>query len=114
MPVLTEEGAPERRKRGSRGLWLLLVPPVLGLLVLVAAAIQPVQLGRHMLVVGLVRRRGFGWTFHSSPGSGTSSRAVSVRYRNRAYRVYGGGQNYALGLGDWICVLSWIHGHRER
>jgi hypothetical protein len=113
MPVLIEEAAPERRKRAGRGVWLLLVPPMLGLLVLVAAAVQPVQFGRHMLVVGLVHWRGFGWTFRSNQGPRPTSRAVSVRYKNRVYRVYEG-QNCALGMGDWICVLSWIRGHRER
>jgi len=113
MPVITEEALLERRRGSGRGLWLLLVPPVLALLLLAAATIRPVELGRHMLVVGFARRPGFGWTVRSTPGPGPLSRGITMRMRDHNYRIYGGGRNSVLGLGDWVCFISWIRGHRE-
>jgi len=98
MPVITEteEGVPERRRRTGRGFWLLLVPPVLALLLLAAAAIQPVQLGPHILAVELIRWPKFGWTPRLTSHRVTPSRPASVRYRNRDYVLTGRGYTLAV------------------
>jgi len=114
MPVITEEGVPERRKRSGRGLWLLLVPPVLALILLVAAGIQPLQLGPYVLVVAAEHHPGFGWKPMYFPVPNTSPGAHSTSVNGRDCVIIGEGQLFALGLGDWAAGVLWFRGYLKR
>lgn len=114
MPVLTEEGAPEQRKRGSRRLWLLLVPPLLGLGMLTAAAVQPLQLGPYVVFVDVQPSQGFGWGPRALTVPGPLPGWSTLPIRNQSYVITGGGRAFALGFGDWLCGAAWFRGHRKR
>lgn len=114
MPVITNEQAPEPRRRRGRALWLLLVPPGLALGLLLAAAFQPLQIGPLVLAADVERAPGFGWRSRFASVSRPPSPAIPLHVRGQDYVLTGGGQVFALGLGDWVCGALWFHGHRQR
>lgn len=111
MPIVTAAEAPERRKRGSKALWLLLVPPALVATLLLTIAVQPLQLGPYVLFGGPIHSPRSGW----QPIWGhlpAPPNPVPVNFRNHRFTATGEGWAFALSLGDWQCGLACFRGHR--
>lgn len=113
MPIVTEEKAPERRKRGGRGLWLLLMAPFVAVLLLAAAAIHPLQLGPYLLTVRADRMPGVGWRTIQLNSRPPTSPAPPVRYRGHDYVITGASHGLALGAGDWYSSVILVQAHRR-
>jgi hypothetical protein len=114
MPIIHSEVAPERSKRAGCGLWLLLVPPGLVLGLLAAAAVQPLQLGPYLLLVDAIPAPKSGWHVQSRHLPNPTPNTYTTAARNHQYAVTGGGSAVVLGLGDWLCGVAWLRGHRQR
>jgi hypothetical protein len=114
VPIITEERAPERRKRGGRGLWLLLLgPPAVVVILLAMAAIQPLQLGPYLLAMRGSRWPGFGWQPLIVHSRRPTSPAAPVRYNGHDNVVTGAGHGLVLGAGDWHVSITFIRGYRQ-
>lgn len=114
MPVITPEQASEPRRRGRRALWLLLLPPGLAFGLLLAAAVQPLQIGPFVLVVATAPASGFGWGPRCLPLSIPPPLTEPIRFHGQDYLLTGEGQELDFGLGDWAFGMVWFRGHRQR
>lgn len=112
MPIVTATEAPERRKRGSKALWLLLVPPALVVALLLTVAVQPLQLGPYVLLGDPIREHGPGWLPIYYDHASALPNPTPFTFRNHRFTVTGEGWTFILSLGDWRYGLACFRGHR--
>lgn len=110
MPVTTQEKAPASagRKHRGRGLRLLIVPPVLVLILILAAAVRPVQLGPVVTVDHLYLKR-CGWRLYVGPSASASTTYLGEQPSTITARGHAGG----LFLGDSLYGIAWFYGQRK-
>ncbi|MCC2668800.1 MAG: hypothetical protein K0Q72_1271 [Armatimonadetes bacterium] len=111
MPVVTEKEAVEGRKRSGKALYLLLVPPLLGFLLVAAAVIRPVelQLGPAVIIV---------LTARTAPTAAQVDgrllpAGTPVEIRGHEYAVMGTGWGGGAVAGGWGIGICWFRGHRK-
>jgi len=114
MPIINAEEAPECRKRGSRGLWLLLAPPLVLLLLLAVVAVRPLQVGPFVLLATTGSNSIPSWGPVYLPISRRSAPATPLQIGGHRVWLTGEGQAIGLGLGHWFCLGAWIRGHVEQ
>lgn len=116
MPLVTETDKPRPGKHRWRAAWLLLFPPALGLALLLAAGIQPLQFGPYVLTSAVAHSPGLDWPcnyVHLEPPT-ASNPPTSVELSGQPYAITGEARALNFGLGDYGGTLFWFHGHRER
>lgn len=109
MPLLTEEKqkAAQRRQWNGRWLYPFFVFPGLLVLLLVFAAIRPLQFGPIVVMVDHFRSPGCGWSVYLGPSTG-----ARVTYLGeQPYAVTGRGQGLAFSLGNRLVGVGWFLGH---
>lgn len=112
MPVIREEAASEQRKRSGRGLWLLLLPPLILLLVLGAVTVRPLELGPIVIVSEFVGggRKGCSVAVDPFPDPVLGQ----IMFHDRLYRWRGNGVALVTDLHYGGHVLGWFWGQRVR
>lgn len=116
MPLVTGNEKPKQGKQGGRAAWLLLLPPALGLALLLAAGIQPLQFGPYVLTSAVAHSPGLDWTcnyVHLEPPT-ASNPPTSVELSGQPYAITGEAHALNFGLGDYGGWVVWFRGHRER
>lgn len=114
MPLVTETDQPRERKRGSRAAWLLLFLPVLGLALLLATAIQPLELGPYVAATTVAHMPGRGWKFeHVRVPMPAGTTSPFRPHGRRSYVITGEAHVFVLWLGDYGPALIWFRGHRK-
>lgn len=114
MPLVMETDQPKQAKRGSRAGWLPLLPPVLGLALLFATIIQPLQLGPYVLATSTARLPGFGWKAQHVRFTAPPSGITPVPANGQPYLATGEVHALVLHLGDYGVAFLWFRGQRRR
>jgi len=112
MPIVTDGTATERRKRGSKVLFLLLVPPLLVLSLTISAAFRPVvlQIGPTVVVLtGTDRSPGNdNW---GGGGHRVTPAHSPISIASRQYQVTDSGHVGYVHCPKWRYVVMWFPGH---
>lgn len=118
MPLVTETDQPRQGKHRGRAAWLLLFPLALGLALLLAAGIQPLQFGPYVLTTAATRAPGIGWRCDydqlESPPVNKNYPPTAIELSGQPYVITGEARALIFGLGDYGGWVVWFRGHRER
>jgi len=112
MPILTEPVTREHRQRNRKGLFLLLIPPVLLMLLAVSAAFRPIELQIGPIVCVVMAEPDMGestWTVGGAPITKAGWGPIEVGAHR--YRVTGSGHTSYVQLHRWAYGFFWFRGH---
>ena len=113
MPVLLEDREKRTGSSGRRWLWLLAVPPMLGLLLLVVPAVHPVAVpvGTHWLIVKAAWQAGPYSSAASAFGLNIADTTLDAPGIGK-WHAPGGWRYQEVRIGQFVYAWGWFRGRR--
>ena len=112
-PMIQEQAVVKGTGRGRRWLLVLGLLPVILLTLLVALAMQPIRIGRTVVLTGqhhgpFAPNVSIPWGFSGRiiPAS------VGFSYGQDVYWIEGSGHYHFLRVGDWLGYVAWFRGRK--